>query len=316
MRASRLSDDQVKVLTTCSVFYRPRRKPGESRTHQPAGTARLRTIRSHSAPARDSDIAVAGRCCQLSRLRKRPRGDCQHKGQDHLPRFRAEPTSGSRYDVIVDRGERKVIRKLANNGARAFPMPAIPHVAHAEADAELVEFSGFGSIFLPNSCSICCDARRGRSRPAEASHCELQEEIKRVEVHRRRRREAISRPEFHPRRTAREADERLERAERRGRDQVAETKKFDEIAARSPSSTRADRYDGATAGGTPDRPRPDSCKSAGWSWCVEAVLQHRPSRQKIDEVTMKVAWRDYGKAVEETAQRTLRFWQVHNKLEK
>jgi hypothetical protein len=31
---------------------------------------------------------------------------------------------------------------------------------------------------------------------------------------------------------------------------------------------------------------------------------------------MKVAFKDYGKLSVETAQRTLRFWQVHNKLEK
>jgi hypothetical protein len=98
----------------------------------------------------------------------------------------------------------------------------------------------------------------------------------------------------------------------------AETKKFDEVAAslallnNVPTDMMARLLEG---------PRSDlvliPCKSAGWSWpAVEAVLQHRPSKPKIDELTLKVAWRDYGKLSEETAQRTLRFWQVHNKLEK
>jgi hypothetical protein len=53
------------------------------------------------------------------------------------------------------------------------------------------------------------------------------------------------------------------------------------------------------------------------SWqAVESVLQNRPVKPKIDELTLKVAFKDYGKLSVETAQRTLRFWQVHNKLEK
>jgi hypothetical protein len=36
----------------------------------------------------------------------------------------------------------------------------------------------------------------------------------------------------------------------------------------------------------------------------------------VDERTLAVAARDYEKLSVETAQRTLRFWQVHNKIEK
>jgi len=39
----------------------------------------------------------------------------------------------------------------------------------------------------------------------------------------------------------------------------------------------------------------------------EAVLQHRPSRQKIDEVTMKLL-EGLRQAVRRNPQRTLRFW--------
>jgi len=46
------------------------------------------------------------------------------------------------------------------------------------------------------------------------------------------------------------------------------------------------------------------------------TLSNRTVQQPISEATLKLAWKDYGKLSAETAQRTLRFWQVHNKLEK
>jgi hypothetical protein len=59
------------------------------------------------------------------------------------------------------------------------------------------------------------------------------------------------------------------------------------------------------------------CKAAGLNWqAVETVLSSRPLQQPISEQTLKLAWKDYGKLSRDTAQRTLRFWQVHNKIEK
>jgi len=59
------------------------------------------------------------------------------------------------------------------------------------------------------------------------------------------------------------------------------------------------------------------CKSAGLNWlAVETILRNRPPQQPIAEQTLKLARKDYGKLSAETAQRTLRFWQVHNRLEK
>jgi hypothetical protein len=53
------------------------------------------------------------------------------------------------------------------------------------------------------------------------------------------------------------------------------------------------------------------------SWpAVESILRNRPLKQPISEETLKLALRDYGKLSTESAQRTVRFWQVHNKLEK
>ena len=56
------------------------------------------------------------------------------------------------------------------------------------------------------------------------------------------------------------------------------------------------------------------CKSAGLGWgTVEAILRHRPIKHRIDEATLNLAFKDYGKLTAETAERTLRFWQLHNK---
>jgi hypothetical protein len=98
----------------------------------------------------------------------------------------------------------------------------------------------------------------------------------------------------------------------------AETKKFDEVSA---SLAILNNVPTVMMARLMEGPRSDlvliPCKSAGLSWlAVEMILQHRPFKPKIDELTLKVAWKDYGKLSVETAQRTLRFWQVHNKLEK
>ena len=42
----------------------------------------------------------------------------------------------------------------------------------------------------------------------------------------------------------------------------------------------------------------------------------RPVKPRIDERTLKIASKDFGKLSADTAQRTLRFWQVHDKIEK
>jgi hypothetical protein len=58
------------------------------------------------------------------------------------------------------------------------------------------------------------------------------------------------------------------------------------------------------------------CKAAKLEWTtVAAILAHR-SKNRVDDVTLKLASRDYGKLSVETAERTLRFWLLHNKIEK
>ena len=59
------------------------------------------------------------------------------------------------------------------------------------------------------------------------------------------------------------------------------------------------------------------CKSAGLGWAVvETILCHRPVKHRIDEATLELASKDYRKLSTETAERTVRFWQLHDKIEK
>ena len=59
------------------------------------------------------------------------------------------------------------------------------------------------------------------------------------------------------------------------------------------------------------------CKSAGLDWLtVAAILRHRPLPQPIRERSLWQADLDYGRLSRETAQRTVRFWQFHNRIEK
>jgi hypothetical protein len=59
------------------------------------------------------------------------------------------------------------------------------------------------------------------------------------------------------------------------------------------------------------------CRAARLNWpTVESILRNRPAPCPIDELTLEVAQRDFRKLSTETAQRTVRFWQLHNRIEK
>ena len=322
----RLSDDQVKVFddVLCILIARveTRAKAELSQRLAPLDYAPFEVIQHL---ARDNDIAVAGDIlANSSRLRTSDLVEiASTKGQDHL--FAISGRSNlpeSVTDVIVDRGERKVIRKLANNASARFSDAGYSGiVAHAENDDELTEILGLRldipANFLRDLLRRATDAVRARLMAVAPP--ELQEEIKRIL-------KAITGAAQgdKPARDYGLAEQTVKLM--KGLNELtdaaivrfAENKKFDEVAAalallnNVPTDMMMRLLEG---------PRSDlvliPCKSAGWNWLtVEAVLQNRPVKHKIDELTLKVAWRDFEKLSVETAQRTLRFWQVHNKLEK
>jgi hypothetical protein len=59
------------------------------------------------------------------------------------------------------------------------------------------------------------------------------------------------------------------------------------------------------------------CKAISLDWMVvESILRHRPTQPPIDDKTLWQAHLDYGRLTLVTAQRTVRFWQLHNRIEK
>jgi uncharacterized protein (DUF2336 family) len=322
----RLSEDQVKVFddVLCILVARveSRAKAELSQRLAPLDYAPFEVIQHL---ARDNDIAVAGDVLtNSSRLRTSDLVEiASTKGQDHLLAISGRTNlPESVTDVIVDRGEHKVIRKLANNASARFSDSGYSGiVARAEADDELTEILGLRIDlplnFLRDLLRRATDAVRARLMAIAPP--ELQEEITRILT-------AISSTaQGNP--PARD----FSRAEQvvklmKGMNELndaaiirfAETRKFEEVAA---SLANLNNVPTDMMMRLLEGPRSDlvliPCKSAGWSWpAVESVLKMRPSRQKIDEQTLKVACKDYGKLSPETAQRTLRFWQVHNKIEK
>ena len=143
----RLSEDQVKVFDNvlCVLVTRV-----ESRVRAEL-SARLAPV--ENAPfdviqnlARDDEIAVAGSVLTGSNILRT--SDlveiARTKGQDHLMAISGrENLPEAVTDVIVDRGENRVIRKLANNASARFSEGGYSKiVTRSETDAELIEILG------------------------------------------------------------------------------------------------------------------------------------------------------------------------------
>jgi uncharacterized protein (DUF2336 family) len=323
----RLSEEQVKVFddVLCLLIARV-----ETRARAELGT-RLAPI--DYAPfevvqhlARDSAIAVAGSVLtRSSRLRTSDLVEIASTGgQDHLLAISGRTNLPEAVtDVIVDRGERRVIRKLANNAGACFSDAGYSNiVARADADDELTEILGL-RIDLP--LKFLRDLLRRatnavRARLAAIAPPELQDEIKRVlkSIAGMAGEDASPARDF----SRAEALAKLLREHDELNDaalvKFVNAGKFDEVAASLavlndvPTEMMARLLEG---------PRSDlvliPCKSAGLLWpTVEAILSKRPLKQPIAEQTLKLACKDYGRLSAETAERTVRFWKVHNKIEK
>ena len=323
----RLNDEQVKVFddVLCVLIARV-----ESRARAELGQ-RLAPL--DYAPfeviqhlARDPEIEVAGSVlAQSSRLRTSDLVEiASTRGQDHLLAISGRMNLPEAVtDVIVDRGERKVIRKLANNASARFSDAGYSSiVARADADDELTEILGLRTDlplkFLRDLLRRATEAVRARL--AAIAPPELQEEIKRVlkAIAGAAGEDSSSERDF----SRAEALVKLLKQHNELDDaaivKFAGARKFDEVAASLGTLNNATT---AMMAKLLEGPRSDliliPCKSAGLSWpTVETILSTRPLQHPIAEQTLKLARKDYGKLSSETAQRTLRFWQVHNRIEK
>jgi hypothetical protein len=223
-------------------------------------------------------------------------------------------------DVIVDRGEGQVIRKLANNAGAQFSEGGYSNiVARASTDDELVEILGLRGD-LPENCmrDLLRRAKDAvRARLLAIAPPALQEEIKKVL-------NIIAREAPPPGRNFGVAEEYVKLM--KGLNELddaavysfAESKKFDEVTVaiailnEMPIEMMARLMEG---------PRADllliPCRSARLNWpTVESILRNRPVMPSVNAQTLEIAERDFRKLSMETAQRTVRFWQLHNRIEK
>lgn len=324
----RLSDEQVKVFDDvlchliARVETRVKAELGDKLALlQYAPTGVIETL------ARDDKIAVAGTVLGTSsRLTNNVLVEiAKTKGQDHLFAISGRPNLPEVVtDVIVDRGESRVIRKLATNQSAQFSEAGYSGmVAHAEADDDLTEIIGLRADlpakFLWDLLQRATEAVRARL--SSIAPPELQEEIKRV----LKKLADKATGEQPPARDFSRAEGVVKRM--KGVNELndavitrfAEGKKFDEVAAslallnnNVPTDMMARLLEGH---------RTDliliPCKSAGLIWTtVQAILCNRPVGHRITEATLTTAKKDYGKLTAQTADRTLRFWQLHSKIEK
>ena len=326
--AERLSDDQVRVFddVLCHLVARV-----ETRVKAELG---VRLAPLERAPigvverlAWDDEIAVASTVLANSSLLATSTlvKIAKTMGQDHLLAISGRAGLPEAItDVIVDRGERKVIRRLADNASARFSdIGYRGMVAHAEADDELTETLGLRidlpGKFLQDLLQRATEAVRARL--AQIAPAELQDEIQCVLKSIANKARGVS----SPRRDFGRAEGVVRRMKGLNElndtaiTQFAEAKRFDEVAASLAILNNSAPTDMMTR--LLEGLRVDliliPCKSAGLGWTtVEAILCNRPVKHRIDGATLQLAFKDFGKLSVETAERTLRFWQLHNKIEK
>jgi uncharacterized protein (DUF2336 family) len=320
----RLSEEQVKVFddVLCILIARveTRARAELARRLAPVDYAPFEVIQHL---AFDDEIEVAGDVlANSSRLGTDALVKiASTKSQDHLLAISGRANlPESVTDVIVDRGEGKVIHRLANNASARFSEAGYTGlIAHAQGDDALIEILGlrvdlpvqFLRDLLRRAKDAVCARLLAIAPPA------VQEEIRRVLS-------TIGREEPRPARDFTVAEQLVKLMKSLNElDEAAIVKfvgngKFDEVAAALailndvPTDLMARVLEGTRA---------DllliPCKSAGLDWTVvETILRRRPGVPKTDDRTIWQAHRDYGRLSAETAKRTVRFWQLHNRIEK
>jgi uncharacterized protein (DUF2336 family) len=321
----RLNDEQVQVFddVLCLLIARveTRARAELSKRLAPLDYAPFEVIQYL---AWDDDISVAGEVLtQSSRLSSEALLEIAGtKGQEHLFAISARDNLPETVtDVIITRGEDKVIRRLAKNATAQFSDDGYSRiVARAEGDDELVEILGL-RLDLP--AKLLRDLLRRakdavRARLLAIAPPAVRDEIRKV------LNDIAQEGAAAPRRNYGVAEElvklmkKLNELDDAAVYKFAESGKFDEVtvALAILNDMPIEMIERLMLG-----PRSDliliPCRSARLNWpTVETILSKRPMTHAIDEVTLKIAERDYRRLSLETARRTVRFWQLHNRLEK
>ena len=321
----RLNDEQVQVFddVLCLLIARveTRARAELSRRLAPLDYAPFEVIQYL---AWDDDITVAGDVLtQSSRLSTEALVEIANtRGQDHLLAISARDNlPESVTDVVVKRGEDRVIRRLAKNASARFSEDGYSGiVARAEGDDELVEILGL-RIDMPVKFlrDLLRRAKEAvRARLLAVAPATVRDEIQKV------LNDIANEGGPAPRRNYGVAEELVKLMKQLNElDDVAvykfaEANKFDEVtvALAVLNDMPIEMVERLMLGHRSDLLL-IPCRSARLNWpTVETILRKRPLPHTLDDATLEVAQRDYRRLSMETAQRTVRFWQLHNRIEK
>jgi uncharacterized protein (DUF2336 family) len=321
----RLNDEQVKVFddVLCLLVARveTRARAELSKRLAPLDYAPFEVIQHL---AWDDDISVAGDVLtHSSRLSNDAlREIASSKGQDHLFAISArENLPPSVTDVIIDRGEDKVIRRLAKNAGAQFSDNGYSSiVARAEGDDELVEILGLRidipAKLLRDLLQRAKDTVRARllsiaSPRASEEISQVLNDIAQEEAAAPRRNYGIAEELVKLMKQLNELDDAAVY-------KFAEEGKLDEVtvALAVLNDMPIAMIERLMLGLRSDLIL-IPCRSARLNWpTVETILRKRPLPLPLDNATLEIAQRDYRRLSLETAQRTVRLWQLHNRIEK
>jgi uncharacterized protein (DUF2336 family) len=269
--------------------------------------------------AKDDDISVAGPVLQHSgRLAEADLVDIANtKGQAHLLAISgragiAEPVT----DVLVRRGDRSVVRAVADNrAARLSASTFSALLGKAEQDSVLAEKVGlrpdippqmFRDLLLKATAVV-------QQRLFASARPETQSEIQRVLA--RVSDEVGTRSAPRDYAAAQRKVDALHREGRLNEDKLvdfAQAGQYEEtvVALAKLSVVPIEVVDRLMSGDRPD-PILILCKSAGWAWTtVKAVITARPGSKSLSSQALDSAYSNFERLSPATAQRVMRFWQA------
>lgn len=318
--ASSFNEDHVRVFD--EVFGRliaeieSRARAELSHRLAPVENAPVTVVRRL---AQDDDIAVAGPMLARSERLDEPSliEIARSKGQAHLLAIseRSEIAEAVT-DVLVKRGDREVIRNVADNmRARLSETGFSTLVRRAEGDGVLAEKVGqrpdipahlFRSLLM-QATEVVQRRLLAKAKPETAT------EIRRVLAKVSNEIGAKAMPRDYT--AAQRNVLALRQARGLGESELAElakAEKFEEtvVALALLCQVPLDVIDRLMSAERPD-PVLILCKSAGFGWqTVRAIMLARPGRQGTSTQGLEEAYGNFERLSSSTAQRVVRFWQV------
>jgi uncharacterized protein (DUF2336 family) len=318
--ASQFNDDHVQlfgdVLTRLASDVDPAARVELSHRLAPISNAPRGLVRRL---AEDDDIAVAGPI--LKRSQRLDQGDlveiAQAKSQAHLfalskRRGISEPVT----DILVHRGDREVLRSVAENldaqlseaGLRALIEWTAQDAVLAEKIALRPDIppSLFRDLLLKSTQAV-------QDRLLASAKPELRSEIQRVLA------EAVAKTTAAPRNYSAAEHAILDLQQHANLDEerlveFANSGQYEELVAALAALCEVpiNVVDRLMASDRAD-PILILCKSAGWGWpTVMAVMAAIPDRHAMSSAELDAAFANFERLSPTTAQRVMRFWQVQH----